>query len=185
MSLILTVILTICALQIIGIMIFNALHRRHLSNMHGMITSMTLGMLGGILFGAVIGILFNGDLFTATFVSILIGLSIGFIAGLPFNLLAVIDGSVSGLMGGMMGAMLGEMIPLSNPDSAIKLLAFFTMMLLLMITYLTEESVRNHKVLSVRTHPFFYTIMIVLLFFLIKDIPIITIEVHHNHRFLR
>lgn len=183
MSFILTTILVICTCQILSIIILNALHRKHLSNMHGMLTSMALGMLSGILFGTVIGILQNGDLFMSTFLAILIGLSIGFIAGLPFNLFAVIDGSISGMMGGMMGAMLGEMIPMFNPDATIKLLAFFTIMLLLIMTYLTEESIKGNRMISVRTHPFFYTITIVLLFFLIKDIPIINIEQYHNHSF--
>ena len=184
MSYFLFLILSLCTLQIIGVILINIIYRKYLSTMHGMLISMSLGMMTGLLFGTVLGLLLNGDLFTSTIISILIGLSIGFLAGLPFNLIAVIEGSVSGFMGGMMGAMLGEMIPMSNPDAMIKLLAFFTIMILLLVSYLTETSIKNKETripIPVSKYPFLYVFVIAIVFFLLKDVPIITIGNQQHH----
>ena len=184
MSYILFLILSLCTLQIIGVILVNIIYREYLPSMHGMIISMSLGMMTGLLFGTVIGLLLMGDLFTSTVVSILIGLSIGFLAGLPFNLSSVIEGSVSGIMGGMMGAMLGEMIPMSNPDAMIKLMALFTVMILLLLSYLTETSIKNKELkipIIVSNHPFLYVVVIAILFFLLKDVSVITIEEQQYH----
>ena len=184
MSYILFLILSLCTLQIIGVILINTIYRKYLPTMHGMLLSMSLGMMTGLLFGTVLGLLLNGDLFTSTVISILIGLTIGFIAGLPFNLTAVIEGSISGIMGGMMGAMLGEMIPMSNPDAMIKLLAFFTIMILLLLSYVTETSIKNKEMnipFLVSKHPFIYVFVIAIVFFLLKDVPLITIENQQHH----
>ncbi|WP_052345689.1 hypothetical protein [Paucisalibacillus sp. EB02] len=183
MSPILFLLLTICALQIIGVILINIVYRKHLQPMHGMLLSMSLGMMTGLLFGTILGLQLNGDLFTSTVISMLIGLSIGFIAGLPFNLIAIIEGSVSGIMGGMMGAMLGEMIPLSNPDAMIKLLVFFTIMILLLVSYLTETSINIEMKIPilVSSHPFLYIVVITIIFVLLKDVSIITIENQNDH----
>ncbi|WP_053074932.1 hypothetical protein [Ornithinibacillus californiensis] len=184
MSMMLALLLIICALPILGVMLLNITYRIHLTTMHGMVVAMTVGMLSGIFFGTVIGFLLNGDLFTSTIISILIGLTLGFLVGIPFGIVSVIDGSVSGLMGGMMGAMLGEMIPMSNPDSIIKLLAFFTIMLFLITASKTEDSIKSQHVkvfFSVRKYPFIYIFIIAILFFLLRDVPIISLDNNHQH----
>jgi hypothetical protein len=184
MSPILFLLLTICMIQVIGVILVSIVYRKHVQSMHGMLLSMTLGMMTGLLFGTILGLHLNGDLFTSTVISMLIGFSIGFLTGLPFSLLTVIEGSVSGIMGGMMGAMLGEMIPMSNPDAMIKLMFFFTIMILLLVSYLMETSIITKKFKSpimVSNHPYLYIIVITVIFFLIKDISIITMENQHNH----
>lgn len=178
-------ILTICTLQITRVMYLNIKNHKDLSSMHGMIFSMTVGMMAGIFYGTILGIYLNGDLFYSTFISILIGISIGFIAGLPFHIIAVIDGSVSGLMGGMMGAMLGEMITMSNPDAAVKLLAYMMLMILLIISHSTEKSINakhERNFLALTRHPYLYLFLITILFILLRDVTIfdITPPVHHN-----
>ncbi|WP_010098256.1 hypothetical protein [Ornithinibacillus scapharcae] len=184
MTVALGLILTICTLQIIRAFHLNIKHHKQLSSMHGMIFSMTVSMLAGIFYGTIIGVFFNGNLFISTFISILIGVTIGFLAGIPFHIIAVIDGSVSGLMGGMMGAMLGDMITMSNPDATVKLLAFFVLMILLIITYLTEKSIKtkhHNRLLTLTLHPYLYVFVITILFIALRDVPIFEIEPHIHH----
>ncbi|WP_053071888.1 hypothetical protein [Ornithinibacillus contaminans] len=181
----LILILSCNLLQVIGIFFWNTYYRKELTPMHGMVVSMTLGMTTGTLFGLILGMMLNGELFTSTIIAILIGLTIGYLAGLPFGIVAVIDGAVSGLMGGMMGAMLGEMMPMANPDAFFKLVAFFIMLLLLIVQYAMEHSIKtnNARVLfSISKHPYVYLFAIVILFFLLKNVDVITIE-SHDHRF--
>jgi hypothetical protein len=184
MSIVLILILIICSLQLLGVMLLNMIYHQHLSSMHGMVISMTLGMLAGLLFGAVIGLSTNENLLVFSF---LVGLVVGYLAGLPFGIAAVVDGSVSGLMGGMMGAMLGDMFPMFSPDTLIKLLTFFTMMIVLLIHYATEDSLKsstNHKLfLIVTKHPYLYATAIVVLFFFLKDVELIIGHDTHHHDF--
>lgn len=184
MTFALGLILTICTIQIIRVLYLNIKNHQELSTMHGMVLSMTVAMLAGIFYGTILGIYFNGDLFTSTFLSILIGISIGFIAGLPFHIIAVIDGSVSGLMGGMMGAMLGDMITMSAPDATVKLLAYFVIMILLIITYSTEKSIKSvqqNSILTLTSHPYVYLFVITILFLVLKDIIIFDLDPHTHH----
>jgi hypothetical protein len=179
MSLPLLGILTICTIQIIGILWITIMYRKHLSTMHGMISSMALGMMGGIFYGLIIGLFLHGNLYTSSLLSIVIGLTIGFLAGLPFGLVAILDGSVSGLMGGMMGAMLGEMIPMSNPDFMVKILAYFFIMLLLLVFYLLESSIANksEKALShVKKYPYLTIFIITILFYFLKHIEVVKLS---------
>ncbi|GGA84941.1 hypothetical protein GCM10008025_30010 [Ornithinibacillus halotolerans] len=141
-----------------------------------MIVAMTLGMMSGVLFGTVVGVILHGDLLVSTIISILIGLSIGFITGIPFSLFAVIDGSVSGLMGGMMGAMLGEMVTMSNPDTMLKILTLFTVMIFMLVSYETEKKLQeaNKKgFFFISKYPYLSLFITIVFFFLLKNVEII------------
>lgn len=173
MSISLFFILLLCATQVITTIIYVAYYRNWVTKMNGMLISMSLGMSAGILMGTILGVIYHGDLFKSTIYVILIGLVVGFLAGLPIGLPAVIDGILSGLMGGMMGAMLGDMVAMTRPNAIINIIAVLITMVLLLVLYAAEESIRkqaNHQILSFFKYPFLMIFTIVILFLVLNYI---------------
>ncbi|MEC5424573.1 hypothetical protein QGM71_13815 [Virgibacillus sp. C22-A2] len=173
MTLSMILIVSIGLVQMITIIFFITYYRKWVPRMNGMMVSMALGMTAGILFGTILGAILHGDLVTSTIYSILIGVVIGFIAGLPLGLLAILDGVLAGLMGGMMGAMLGDMVAMASPDVMIKLLSFFVTMILLLVLYATESSIRklsNDSMISFFNYPYLTIFLIALVFIGLKQL---------------
>jgi len=173
MSISLFLILLLCATQVITTIIYVAYYRNWVTKMNGMLISMSLGMSAGILMGTILGVIYHGDLFKSTIYAILIGLVVGFLAGLPIGLPAVIDGILSGLMGGMMGAMLGDMVAMTRPNAIINIIAVMITMILLLVLYTAEESIRkqaNQQILSFFKYPFLMIFTIAILFLVLNYI---------------
>ncbi|KAB8139125.1 hypothetical protein F9U64_01650 [Gracilibacillus oryzae] len=167
MSLSLIFIFVLCTIQVVTTIFYMAHYRKFVTKMNGMLISMSLGMSVGILMGTILGVLLHGNLFESTIYSIMIGLIVGFIAGIPVGLPAIIDGMLSGLMGGMMGAMLGDMVAMSKPNAIINIMAIIVTMILFLVLYATEDSIRkksNQDIFSFFKHPFLLLFIIVILF---------------------
>ncbi|MFC7442087.1 cupredoxin domain-containing protein [Laceyella putida] len=98
-------------------------YRRQLSNHVGMMVAMGGATMVGLLSGTILGTLFGGGMFLPTEIAMVFSLSMGYLLGKPFSLLAAIDGIVAGIMGGMMGVMLGVMVLEEAPDLTIGLMA--------------------------------------------------------------
>src|SRR5699024_12716473 len=134
---------------------------------NGMLIFMSLGMLARILMVTILVVNFHGYLFKSTIYAIIIGFVVGFLAGLPIGLSAVIDGILSGLMGGMMGAMLGDMVAMTRPNAIINIIAVLITMVLLLVLYAAEESIRkqaSQQILSFFKYPFLMIFTIAILF---------------------
>lgn len=167
MSLSLLFIFVMCSIQVVTTILYVTHYRKWVTNMNGMLISMSLGMSVGILMGTILGVIFHGDLFGSTTYSILIGLAVGFIAGIPLGLPSVIDGILSGVMGGMMGAMLGDMVAMTRPNAIINIMAILVTMILILVLYTAEDSIRkqaNQDIFSFFKHPFFLIFTITILF---------------------
>src|SRR5699024_6257009 len=134
-----------------------ATYRTWETKMNGMMISTSLRLSAGNLLGTILGVINHGDLFKSTIYAIIIGLIVWFLAGLPVCLPAVIDGILSGLMGGMMGAMLGDMVAITRPNAIINIIAVLITMVLLLVLYAAEESIRkqaSQQILSFFKYPF-------------------------------
>lgn len=105
-------ILSLLAILIIPIFIAVKVfaQRRSLTKMAGMTIAMGQGMNVGLMVGVILGLGHPESIFVTTAISMLFGLTIGILSGLPFDTFAVLDGFLSGVMGGMMGAMIGVMV---------------------------------------------------------------------------
>lgn len=134
-----------------------------LSNMTGMVISMTLGMMVGLSVGSISAILHPDSFFEVTMLSMLIGGMIGVLSGYPFSLVAIIDGLVSGIMGAMMGTMLGVMILPENQNQLLNIIGLITvgiffLIFLLIITEINKEGTKTIYFL----HPLPYFIVVCL-----------------------
>ena len=91
------------------------LKRAYLTNMTGMIASMTNAMMTSIAIGNLLGaFLKDKDLSIPTIIAVSVGIIVGYSTGRPLSLIAALEGVTAGIMGGMMGAMLGVMVPLNT-----------------------------------------------------------------------
>ncbi|WP_164669302.1 hypothetical protein [Virgibacillus doumboii] len=167
MSIGIYLIMGICSIQVTAIIFYIVYYRKRITDMYGMLISMSTGMAMGILMGTILGVVFQDNLFESTIYAILIGLAIGFITGVPVGLPAVIDGILSGIMGGMMGAMLGDMIAMTRPDEIVKILALIVTMVLLLVLYTTEDIIRKQSgrdTFTIFRYPFLILLIISIIF---------------------
>ncbi|GGK02049.1 hypothetical protein GCM10007063_25370 [Lentibacillus kapialis] len=167
MSFALFFIIGVFTIQVLIIITYMTCYHDRLSNMNGMVISMSIGMTTGILMGTILGVFLQGNLFESTLYGILIGLTVGFLAGLPIGLPAIIDGMLSGLMGGMMGAMLGDMVAATRPDAIIKIVGLIATMTLLLVLYMSENLIQKQSDpvnFFVLKHPYLLLFILTILF---------------------
>ncbi|MFX3637320.1 MAG: cupredoxin domain-containing protein [Candidatus Pristimantibacillus sp.] len=115
-----TVLLVILSVWITG---FIVIFRKQLSCMVGMMAAMALGMSVSLSLGVLLTLWIPGQFFQSTVISMLVGGTIGIIAGAPISLMAVMDGLLSGIMGGMMGTMLMVMMPSPYAEVTVNLMS--------------------------------------------------------------
>jgi len=100
-----------------------------------------------------------------------LGFSTGFLAGVPFSFLAVLDGILSGIMGGMMGAMLGEMVPMKYWYKMLHIIFVLFVAVICLILYILQLEVGFNR--SSITNKLFHNplsmLIIILLFFYIYN----------------
>lgn len=135
-------LVVIYGLMFLWILSFTYLYYRKISCMLGMMIAMTLGMTLGLGIGTVFGLLLPEQFVKSTVVSMLAGGTLGFIAGLPISMMAVLDGFLSGVMGGMMGTMLVVMIPSNDMNTIIKILAVLTAGILFILFLLMQSEIK-------------------------------------------
>ncbi|MBS4219897.1 hypothetical protein KHA96_16410 [Bacillus sp. FJAT-49711] len=132
-SLILLSFLLLVFLLGAGISVFMV--RKKVSNMHGMLFTMSIAMGIGLFAGTLMGILFQDNMLLATVIGMGVGSIIGILMGMFFSLLAVFEGLLSGVMAGMMGAMLGVMLKLMDWDRIIMIMFTIVVFICLMILF--------------------------------------------------
>ncbi len=139
------------------------LFKEKLSNMIGMVVSMTLGMITGLSIGTFSAVLFPDLFFEITVLSMLIGGFVGVIAGFPYSLIAIIDGLISGVMGGMMGTMLGVMISSEHYNQLLNIMSLWTVgiffLIYLLLVYEINKESNNNSLIS---HPLPYFTLVCL-----------------------
>lgn len=125
-------LLLLIALIIVAVYIYQL--RRTVDEMHGMMTSMIIGMTAGLI---------TSTLFLIPTGNFLWGVIIGSVSGLLFGLplgklggqLGIMEGVAAGPMGGMMGAMLGQMV---RPFNLEIFLPFFVLIILLFLVSISS-----------------------------------------------
>ncbi|MBU8791343.1 MULTISPECIES: hypothetical protein [Bacillaceae] len=73
----------------------------------------------------------------------------------------------------MMGAMLGDMVAMTRPNAIINIMALMITMILLLVLYTAEESIRkqaNQETFSFFKHPFLLIFTIAILFLILSYI---------------
>jgi uncharacterized membrane protein YfcA len=105
--------------------------------MTGMMIAMTLAMVSSVPIGLLLGVWYQPDLNVPSFMGVLFGMVIGFLAGKPISLMAAMDGMLAGMMGGMMGVMFGNM--LSDPTPMIWFVDFIFIVMIFMFFFLIKE----------------------------------------------
>lgn len=134
-------ILSIVTIAVISLMTAYSIYlvnreKNKLACMSGMMIAMAVAMMDGLLSGYAIGV-YSGDMF----LSCGFGLIIGFLAGQPIGLMAVLNGAIAGLMSGLMGAMLGVMLQIENPSIMLgSLLGMYVIILGLVILFILVET---------------------------------------------
>lgn len=145
-----------CLILLITSMVICYTHikRKYLSNMTGMIVSMSNSMMSSLAFGTIFGIYIQDkDLTLPTIVSVSIGMLVGYITGRQVSLLASLEGITAGIMGGMMGAMLGVM---TQPRTTEMMIYFIDVIYLLanlvLFRVIDEETGSYQKGASKKSH---------------------------------
>ncbi|OAB46798.1 hypothetical protein [Paenibacillus antarcticus] len=115
-----TSVISLCIVVILIILLMVRVHKQGptISQMSGMMVTMTLSMTSSLVVGTVAG-LWIEQLFLSAVIGVVFGIIVGGIAGFPLSLLASMDGMLSGIMGGMMGAMFGVMVTMDYPTLSI------------------------------------------------------------------
>ena len=119
----------------------------------GKMASMTNSMMASVTIGTVLGIMFRStDLSIPTIISIMVGISIGFLTGKPISQMAALEGITAGIMGGMMGAMLGMMLQTTYMELMmyfLDVIYVFVMILLLKVidkeANKQDENIKSYK----------------------------------------
>ena len=87
-------------------------------------------------------------------------------------------------MGGMMGAMLGEMVAMTEPNAIISIVAFIITMILLLVLYAAEDSIRQQTeetIFSFFKRPFLLIFTIAILFLLFDYIGPLDFNYSNKH----
>ncbi|MCJ8008591.1 hypothetical protein ACFFF5_08235 [Lederbergia wuyishanensis] len=122
--------------------------RKKVSNMHGMLFTMSIAMGIGLFVGTLMGILFQDNMLLATVIGMGVGSVIGIFIGLFYSLLAVFEGLLSGIMAGMMGAMLGVMLNPLDWDRIIMIMFTIVVFICLMILFEVITYVQKANMLT-------------------------------------
>ena len=165
-----------------GVFVSGYMFREKVSQMHGMLFSMSMAMGIGLFVGTLVGILFQGNLLMSSLLGIGAGFIVGTIIGTFYSFLAVMEGMLSGIMAGMMGAMLGEMVKPIDWDKTIMIM--FTMVLF--ICFLVIFEIFNHvkyqsNWIRIYQNPFVFGPIFILVCLLIySQAPFFTAMIPHN-----
>jgi len=76
-----------------------------------MLAAMICGSMAGLITGMLLAM--HQSYSMNSVLAMIAGIGAGFIIGLPFNAMAMLDGILAGVMGGLMGAMMGDMLTAS------------------------------------------------------------------------
>lgn len=127
---------------------FIIVFRKRLSCMAGMMGAMALGMVVGLGIGALGAVWLPGQQFQATVLGMLVGGTVGSIAGLPISIMAVLDGLLSGIMGGMMGTMFISMIPGSDSILTLKILVVLSSGVIFLVQLMLQGEIKPEHLKS-------------------------------------
>jgi plastocyanin len=106
------------------------LHKEKIKNLNGIVIAIATASMTGIISSYLIGVL-SEDLFLACGAGMIIGFTLGFLAGQPVGIMPILLGSSSGFMAGIAGALLGVSIKTENP---------YLLMLILLVFYVILQS---------------------------------------------
>lgn len=124
------------------VIIVSTKKKNKLSCTVGKMASMTNSMMASVTIGTVLGIMFrSSDLSIPTIISIMIGMSIGFLTGNPISPMAALEGITAGIMGGMMGAMLGMMLQTTYMELMMYFLdVIYVLIMILLLKIIDKEA---------------------------------------------
>ncbi|MBW8351042.1 hypothetical protein K0H71_16575 [Bacillus sp. IITD106] len=147
--------------------------RKKLSNMHGMLFTMSIAMGIGLFSGTLMGIFFQDNILLATVIGMGFGSIIGIFMGIFFSFLAVFEGLLSGVMAGMMGAMLGVMLKPMDWDRIIMIMFTIVVFICLMILFEVFTYIKKRNFLiNILQNPFLAGLIFFLLcYFLFLQAP--------------
>ncbi|MDP4549616.1 cupredoxin domain-containing protein [Alkalihalobacillus macyae] len=154
-------------------------NRGKLTTGAGMMTAMSFGMMIGLVGGVIIGVSNPQGILYSTIIGVTIGLVGGFITGLPFTIMAVLDGSLSGMMGGMMGAMLGEMILSKHAPILINYMFWMFICFSLILIYFLYDVLTIKLPLIIR-NPLLLVTVFALFFYTFEQLNIGSEEIKNN-----
>jgi heme/copper-type cytochrome/quinol oxidase subunit 2 len=170
-------------LLVIWLTCISYLFKAQLSNMVGMVVSMSLGMIIGLSVGTFTATLYPASFFEVTVISMTIGAFLGVIAGFPFSLLAIIDGFISGVMGGMMGTMLGVMVSAEKVNHLLNIMSLLTLgtffFIFLLVVYEVNKTTPT-KHLLLRPFSYFALVCVFIFSFHFYSIDVHPTPSHHT-----
>lgn len=114
-------------------------YKGQISSAPGIIIGMSITAMTALLAGYMIGI-YSGDMFLSTGASMIVGIIIGFLAGQPIGIMAILGSALAGIISGLIGTIVGVMLQFTSPAIMLcVLLALYAVIIGLAIAFLLVE----------------------------------------------